>query len=106
MQTNHLFEKKWEEVRRITSICSHPELLEIFITANIIWIILGQIVRGAVVCDSTEQLRQIQSCRVWVLFQPQNCTAELSPLPVLAQAEITQLYFCPLSIAESRSLWL
>lgn len=91
------------------SICSHPEALEIFITANIIWIILGWIVKGAV-CNSTEQLKEAEGrfsaaiCRC--CFKLGSCTAELSPLPVLAQVEITQLYFSPLSTAEHRSLLL
>lgn len=60
MKTSQFFAKNWKEVRRIMSICSHPEPLKIFITANIMWIILGWVVRGAVVCDSTEQLKEAE----------------------------------------------
>ena len=54
MQTSHLHAKPWEGVSRIIFICSHLEPLDIFISANIIWILLGWTVKGAVSYDSTE----------------------------------------------------
>ena len=54
MQTSHLLAKPWEGVVRMMLICSYLEPLDILISANIIWIISGWTVKGAVSYDSTE----------------------------------------------------
>lgn len=95
-------------------ICSHLEPLDRFIRANKIWIVLGQTVKGAVSYDSTEELgeaegrfsRAMSRCSFKLWRESVGCGAELSPLPVLAQAEITQLRFFPLSMPVSKTLLL